>query len=645
VTDHCTVMIGSDRVLDALLDVVCATSLGECVRAIEQQAGAVFGLIAPVVTLEGAPATRDHQHSLPLSARGRTLGTLSFRTSSTSSTSTDLGTGLAVAGVADEQLAAFAKHVAVALDNARLLEDRTRRARVDALTGLLNRGEFQEQLAAAVAEARAVPGHCISLAVFDLDSFKSINDRGGHAAGDRLLRAAAAALTSASRSSDAAFRIGGDEFALILPGTSSQDARAIAGRAAEAIARLQGSSGASWGVSSLPIDATSRDGLVALADAELYRKKGRPEPAAAISHPDVTRRLEVASRLATRLTEPRSPEQIATTVVEELNSAFGYYLAVIHRLHDDGVLRIVAGAGRLADRDFNFLAWEQPVTSGVNGRVARTGEVALVDDTALDPDYLGSDPQTDPGSELSVPIKVDGRVWGVLNLEQLATHAFGADDILLAEAIVAQTGAALHRCALLDEMEASFSTTLAVLCDMLESKDPYTADHVERVAALAALTGERVGLPDKQRRGLRYCALLHDIGKIGIRSELLTKPGPLTAAEYAEVQEHSAAGATLLSRIPALAEIAPLVRAVHERWDGDGYPDGLRGAGIPIEARIVAVCDAWHAMTADRPYRRALTAAAALGELCSGSGSQFDPEIVEAFIAMLTRCPPEVEPD
>jgi putative nucleotidyltransferase with HDIG domain len=343
--------------------------------------------------------------------------------------------------------------------------------------------------------------------------------------------------------------------------------------------------------------------------------------------------------LAVKLTELRDPREIAQTVVEELHSAFGYYLAVIHRLDADQVLRILGGAGRLAERDANFLAWEQPINSGVNGRVARTGQLALVPDTRAEQDYLGrtaeSGQWSDPGSELSVPIRVDGQVWGVLNLEQEETHSFDEYDVMLAEAIVAQTGAALHRCALLDEMEQSFSRTLGVLCDALESKDAYTADHAEEVATLARITAGELGITAARQRNLRYAALLHDIGKIGVRSELLTKPSRLTPDEYREVQAHSDIGAKLLQRIPMLTEIAPLVRAVHERWDGGGYPDGLAGAAIPIEARIVSVCDAWHAMTSDRPYRPAMSRGQALAELLRGSGSQFDADVVRAFVTSI----------
>jgi HD-GYP domain-containing protein (c-di-GMP phosphodiesterase class II) len=352
------------------------------------------------------------------------------------------------------------------------------------------------------------------------------------------------------------------------------------------------------------------------------------------------RRLEVASRLAVRLTELRDPHEIARTVVRELHSAFGYYLAVIHRLDDDGVLRILEGAGRLAERAANFLAWEQPVDAGVNGRVARTGILALVDDTALDPDYLGSHAheagaQRDPGSELSVPIQFNGRIWGVLNLEQEQTHSFDEYDVMLAEAVVAQTGAALYRCVLLEEMERSFSRTLGVLCDALESKDTYTADHAEEVSRLALATATQLGITGSQRRELRYAALLHDIGKIGVRSELLTKPSALTASEYIEIQAHSDIGSALLERIPMLAEMAPMVRGVHERWDGNGYPDGLAGTTIPVESRIVAICDAWHAMTSDRPYRKAMSRERARAELTRCSGSQFDPDVLVAFLSSI----------
>ncbi|WP_249011649.1 HD domain-containing phosphohydrolase [Conexibacter sp. DBS9H8] len=606
--------------LDSYTDIVGATTVGDCKQRIETHARLLFGARQVTVRLCDG---RDRAPGLVLVARERLVGTmqLAWPEGWEPDSETDA-----------ELLAAFTAHAAIALDNVRLLEEHHRRARSDPLTGLLNRGEFQETLARLLTSDPTGPEWPVGLIVMDLDRFKAINDGGGHAAGDRLLRATAAALTGVCRASDSVFRLGGDEFAVVLPGAGAADATVIAERAAAAIARLDGSSGVSWGVASVPDDAMTRDALVRIADANMYAHKGRPQTAARIHDRDGTERLEVACRLASRLTELRDPRAIAEAVVHELHAAFGYYLAVIHRLDEDGMLRILAGAGPLTEEDHNFLAWVQPVSCGVNGRVVRSAQSALVNDTRLDPDYLGTDASVNPGSELAVPILIDGTVWGVLNLEQLATHAFAEDDVLLAETVVAQAAAALHRCALLEDMEGSFGTTLALLCDALETKDPYTANHAQHVADIAEQTAVRMDLADPQRRALRFCALLHDIGKLGIRTELLTKPSALTPEEYEEVKQHSVIGAALLTRVPLLVDIAPLVGAVHERWDGRGYPHGLSGSQIPIESRIVAVCDAWHAMVSDRPYRRALSSEDALAELQRHAGSQFDPAVVRAFV-------------
>lgn len=618
-----------DDLIESLRDLVSATTREDCVVRIESHLERLYAALEPRLRLEDRPALADTvsraAEDLPgrtvsLAARGKRLGEIV------------LGGEADITDHVRQEITIFADHAALALDNARMLEDHDRRARRDPLTGLLNRGEFHDRLATSVARTTGHGAPSLSLVVVDLDHFKSVNDLGGHSAGDRLLRATAAALTAVCRTSDDAFRIGGDEFALLLPGCGAEDAAAIAARAAEAINRLDGSAGAAWGVATIPTDAVTREGLLAVADASMYERKGHRSKATSLLRRDARSRLEVASSLAMRLTSLEEPREIAQTVVDELHSAFGYYLAVINRLDDDGFLRVVAGAGRLTEDDTEYLVREQPVSSGVNGRVARTGKLSLVDDTRLDPDYISVSPSVDPGSELSVPIHVDGRVWGLLNLEQMATHSFDEYDVMLANAVVAQTGAALHRCILVEEMERSFSTTLGALCDALETKDAYTAFHAAEVAMLALSTAEELGLDQTSQRAMRYCALLHDIGKIGIRSDILSKPGKLTPKEYREIQEHSAIGAALLARIPPLEQIAPLVRAVHERWDGTGYPDHLAGQEIPIAARIVAVCDAWHAMRADRPYRKALGHNEALGELTRGAGSQFDPGVVRAFI-------------
>jgi putative nucleotidyltransferase with HDIG domain len=347
-------------------------------------------------------------------------------------------------------------------------------------------------------------------------------------------------------------------------------------------------------------------------------------------------RLLVASRLSNSLAQAHSIKDVAALAVRELHDSFDYYLAVIQRLDPDGSLRVVAGAGPLAEEVDDFLALVQPVEVGVNGRVARSGEPAMVNDTRLDSDYLHRNSHTDPGSELSLPIRVAGSVWGVMNLEQQERDAFFESDLLLAHIVAGQVGAAIYRCQLVDELEGAFLTTLGVLADAVELRDAYTAAHAKEVAELAVRVGKRMRITGAELDRLRYAALLHDVGKIGVPGEVLRKPGPLSAEERELMNAHTAIGARMLERIPFLAPVAPLVRSAHERFDGGGYPDGLAGYEIPRGAMIVATCDAFHAMTSDRSYREAMSMPEAIEELRSNAGGQFDPEVVEAVIVELS---------
>jgi putative nucleotidyltransferase with HDIG domain len=346
-------------------------------------------------------------------------------------------------------------------------------------------------------------------------------------------------------------------------------------------------------------------------------------------------RLLVASRLATSLSRAASVETVARETVRTLHESFDYYLAVVQRLDPDGVLRVVALAGPSAAEVENLLAHGQRVEVGVNGRVARTGRPAMVNDTSVDPDYLGRADGKNPGSQLSLPIVVAESNWGVLNLEQRARGAFDEEDLLLAHVVAGQIGAAIHRCQLVSELEDAFLTTIGVISDAVELQDSYTASHANEVAELAVRVGERLGVEGVELDRLRYGALLHDVGKIGIPAEILRKPGPLTDEERGRMDEHTAIGARMLERIPFLAPVAPLVRSAHERHDGGGYPDGLAGDDIPRGAMVIATCDAFHAMTSDRTYRKAMSVTDAEAELRDHSGTQFEPSVVEALLTEL----------
>jgi putative nucleotidyltransferase with HDIG domain len=175
----------------------------------------------------------------------------------------------------------------------------------------------------------------------------------------------------------------------------------------------------------------------------------------------------------------------------------------------------------------------------------------------------------------------------------------------------------------------------------VEAKDPYTAGHSQRVERVALAIGAELGLPRDRMDALRFGALFHDIGKIAVTDGILTKPDRLTFWEFAQIKTHSAEGARIVSKFGRLREAVPVVRHHHERWDGEGYPDGLAGEAIPLEAAIVGLADAWDAMTTNRPYADSLTPEAAFGEVRRGRGSQFAPAVVDAFFAAVARQPAE----
>jgi HD-GYP domain-containing protein (c-di-GMP phosphodiesterase class II) len=367
------------------------------------------------------------------------------------------------------------------------------------------------------------------------------------------------------------------------------------------------------------------------ADAHVQRVASKGEVAYLRSQ------LRLAARLTGRLAAIQDVGEMVQLVVDELHGTFAFYLAAIQRLDSDGMLRLVAGTGPLAEIMTEFLLVEQSVHEGVNGRVARSGITALVSDTCMDDDYIVRDPQTDPRSELSTPIFVDGSVWGVLNLEAVEPGAFGEADAVLVEAIAASLGAAVHRAGLIADLERTFTTTLAVLTSTVEAKDDYTATHGQDVAGLAERVARRIGFTRAQARDVRYAAMLHDVGKVALPNEILLKPGPLTAAEWETMQTHAAIGGELVARIDAFAHLAAAVRASHERWDGGGYPDGLAGEEIPLAARIIAACDTYDAIVTDRPYRPARSPLAAYAELRRVAGTQLDGRAVEALLAELTE--------
>jgi putative nucleotidyltransferase with HDIG domain len=188
------------------------------------------------------------------------------------------------------------------------------------------------------------------------------------------------------------------------------------------------------------------------------------------------------------------------------------------------------------------------------------------------------------------------------------------------------------------ELQGAYRGTALLLGDVIEVDDAYTGEHTRGVVELALEVADELRVDGRTRRACEFGAMLHDVGKLRIPNEIINKPGPLSPGEWAVMRTHTTEGQRMLERVGgALTSIGMVVRASHERWDGDGYPDNLAGEDIPLAARIVSVCDAYSAMTTDRPYRSALPIEIARAELVSCAGTQFDPEVVGALLRVVER--------
>lgn len=219
---------------------------------------------------------------------------------------------------------------------------------------------------------------------------------------------------------------------------------------------------------------------------------------------------------------------------------------------------------------------------------------------------------------------------GELSLEQLivAMPTFVASSVLV--------GVLAHRVRGISRTERRrFKATVEALCAALSARDGYTGEHSAETLELVTAVTEQLALPGEQVETISDVALLHDIGKIGIPNEVLHEPGKLNDEQWEIMKQHPVIGERIVARIPGLEDVATAIRHEHERWDGKGYPDGLKGSSIPLASRIVLVCDAYHAMTSDRPYREAMPVSDARAELVRHAGTQFDPVVVGALLSSL----------
>jgi diguanylate cyclase (GGDEF)-like protein len=233
------------------------------------------------------------------------------------------------------------------------------------------------------------------------------------------------------------------------------------------------------------------------------------------------------------------------------------------------------------------------------------------------------------------PVTLDGGRLACIVVAAPDEGEFTERHLRLLAGVAHQSKLALANAGNFDNLERTFLETVEALANALEANDEYTSSHARWITDLALKVGEELGLEGSSLKRLELGALFHDIGKIGIPETILSKPGPLTSAERKVVEKHPELGEKIIAPIDRLEEVRPIVRHCHERYDGDGYPDKLTGEEIPIESRIILVCDAYHAMTTDRPYRKRLPAEEALRRLQEAAGTQFDPRVVEVCARVL----------
>jgi putative nucleotidyltransferase with HDIG domain len=238
---------------------------------------------------------------------------------------------------------------------------------------------------------------------------------------------------------------------------------------------------------------------------------------------------------------------------------------------------------------------------------------------------------------LLAPLVMGAAPAGLIELFDARERVFSEEERRFCRLLADHAGIVLGTARIAERLEEQHVATVGALAAALEAKDAYTGNHAKTIAEFAVAVGERLGLAGRELRAVRMGALLHDVGKIGIPESILNKPGPLTDDEFSVMKRHTVIGADIIAGIPGLEEVVTLVRCSHERWDGRGYPAGLTGNDVPRGAYVIAVCDAYHAMTENRVYRKAMSIEGALTELRRCSGSQFMPAAVEALAAVIEQ--------
>src|SRR5579864_7104657 len=350
-----------------------------------------------------------------------------------------------------------------------------------------------------------------------------------------------------------------------------------------------------------------------------------------------TMELEAFYTLSRQLREAPSVDEMYPMIVERAMTllASGHGSLALLNAEREGFTRVYT-VGIPTER----IGSTFPVTGTRSGEVVKTGTAYVSEDFSAEqvPAMLDAAQYRVLGPFAIVPMRSEEEIIGTLCLARpkAPEHpAFTEADIRLLEGIAEIAGTAIRRARLNHHLEQSYIELVLVLARAADARDSYTADHSERIATRAVTLARAMGCNEIDVQNVQWGALLHDIGKLGVPDNILRKPGPLTEAEWHVMRQHPAIGEEILRPVDRMRDVAALVRHHQERWDGTGYPDHLRGQEIPLGARILAVADAYSAITDDRAYDKGRPTGEAIDEIRRCTGTQFDPHIVEVFCGVL----------
>jgi diguanylate cyclase (GGDEF)-like protein len=560
-------------------------------------------------------------------------------------------------------------------DLARLNEQLVEDSRRDPLTGISNRRALSDDLPMLESVHRE-QGETFAFALCDVDRFKRYNDRFGHLAGDQALRAIAATVRGALRAGDTAYRFGGEELLLVLRNTTASDALVVGERVRVAVQRAglphpeseQGVLTVSIGVAA---GAAEVGELLARADSALYEAKraGRNRVAAdtgegalasgarlrrADTEAPVPRHLRSMLAVSRAAAAGQGPMPVLQALAEVIHTEMSFQVVAVNLLDERrGRLDVVVVHGNHEARDTllgtssPWSEWQEVIEAGRDICGAIWLEAGSYEWNTEAPTWTPRgvpSPSADawhPEDMLLLPLRGgDGEILGIVSVDEpLLGRRPTEGELSVLMAVADHAGLALEQARREDGEAATQSRELrlaavTLLAEMLDMRDPSTARHSRSVGEYARQTAVALELsPDRVDR-IHAAGLVHDLGKLGVADAVLYKPGPLDEREWREIRRHPDLGAQILEHA-GLHDIAGWVRAHHERVDGCGYPAGLGEERISLEARILAVADAYEAMVADRPYRTGMAPADAREELLRCAGTQFDASVVDAFLAAL----------